>query len=1169
MRLEEVVLSGFKSFVDVTKIRFKGGLTGIVGPNGCGKSNVIDAVKWVMGESSAKQLRGISLTDVIFNGSVERKPVGQASIELIFDNSDGFVGGEYAKYNQLSIRRVIDREGQSIYSLNNIKCRRKDIADVFMGTGLGSHSYAIIEQGMISKLIESKPDELRAFVEEAAGISKYKDRRRETENRMRHTKENLSRINDLLSELQTQLERLKRQSRAAERYQVLKEEEKNAKAELLVVKWMDLDHALASNKADLDHCQTSLEACQSELQKSDTEIEKKRILQADVIEAYNEVQKRYYSLGSEISKVEQAIAFQKDRISQIDAEIIKAEQAIEATQFSLSEDESSLASFEAAKITAESSLIEVDHLLESSNESVAAAEAEIEAWLENWDVFNQSLHDQAQRMKLAEASLVQLDKQLEENEARVKQIEAERASLDPVRYEQELLVLKTSIDEEKSLTEESAIALKALIDNMRSERDKSLNIERDIAKFRTDLSDKRERFVSLKLLQQSALHEDAGEIKNWLSRENLTNRPRLAHGISVEDGWEKAVETVLGDYLEAICVEGFDSITSAFSRLGEVGITLLDIADESMIHHESNASHLSSKIKSDWNVAKLLEGVLVAESLSEALTRRPTLLPHESMITKSGIWIGKHWVRVPRDADSGAGVLLREKELKRLEPEIESLKATIAAHEQMLTDSRETLMSLEVKRESLQQALTVQQATVADNMAKQSVLLSEIEHIKHRINDCEDALVTLNNYVEKLVIERNEMAASCEEMKPLIEAKSVEREQLLEGKTVLYDKLNEEKKNNNGYKELSHKLHLDLQSNETQSVALKTAIARLSERIRSIQGEKEALASSRIDFEKPMAELNESLNALLNKRVDIDKEMAEVKSTVDGVENDLQSLVSTRKQSEGRVETMRGELESFRFAKQEALSRQDLIKEQLQELSCEINAVIDQLGDDVTQERCQENIEKIENRISRLGPINLAAIQEFEEVNERKNYLDQQKTDLDEAMDALTGAIKKIDKETKTKFKETFDRLNENFSELFPRIFEGGNARLELTDDDLLEAGVILMAKPPGKQIRSISLMSGGEKSLTAIAFIFSLFKLNPAPFCMLDEVDAALDDMNVQRFCGLIKEIAKSVQLIFISHNKAAIEMAEQLTGVTMSEPGVSRIVAVDIDQALALSEE
>ncbi len=1163
MRLKSIKLAGFKSFVDPTTVNFPSNMCAVVGPNGCGKSNVIDAVRWVMGESSAKNLRGESMTDVIFNGSVNRQPVGQAFIELVFDNADGGVGGEYASYAEISIKRLVSREGQSEYFLNGTRCRRRDITDIFLGTGLGPRSYAIIEQGMISRLIESKPEELRIFIEEAAGISKYKERRKETESRMRRTLENLERLTDLREELERQLQHLQRQAQAAQKYSEYKEEERLYKAQLYALQWQDLDGQLQTVGKALGELEVKLEAVHAEHQQVDTAIEQHRVEHTDRTDTFNQVQARYYSLGSEVARIEQTIKHQQERSHQLAEDLQQTSDALEQAESHLGGDRDKLLSWEAEVAALAPDLEMLVELEETSAEALLQAEEAMHQWQHQWDEFNQQAAEPRQQAEVQQSRIQHLEQVLKRIQTRTVQLEEEQTALAPGPDDGEMEALSEQLAETEMVMAEYENGAEQVAEQITATRERSNTLAAELNTQRSAIQQMRGRQASLEALQQAAMQDGSADVGEWLRAQALEDKPRLLEQLQVDDGWQLAVETVLGDYLQAVCVDNLGNLGGMLGSLEQGQLALLEASAAA----PAAPQYLASKVRSHGLAESLLGGVKVAQDLAAAMAMRPTLAVHESVITREGVWLGPNWLRVTRLGEQQGGVIERQQELEQLEQSL----ATAAAREQQLEheqqQAQEQLRALEEQRQNSQRELQAATRLHAEHSSKLSAMQARVEQITARrariAADVEEAREQFRQEQEAVAEARQLLSLAIESM----ESDSHRREELLSVRDETRGKLDSCRQKARHDKDAAHQAAMRLQSLQTQLSSMRGSIDRTHNQVAQLRERRESLQRSMNENDNPLEGLRAELEAQLELRLQSESELSEARQLVAEVEHKLRECEQQRAAIEHRAESVRRDLEQQRITSQTLQVQRENIQRQLQDAEQDVQTLLDAMPEEASEDEWQRQLEKIAARIARLGAINLAAIDEYSLQSERKNYLDAQNEDLVTALETLENAIRKIDKETRSRFQETFDQVNNGLQELFPRVFGGGNAYLEMTGDDLLNTGIAIMARPPGKKNSTIHLLSGGEKALTAIALVFSIFQLNPAPFCMLDEVDAPLDDANTGRYARMVKEMSDKVQFIFITHNKITMEQADQLMGVTMHEPGVSRLVTVDVDEAAELA--
>ena len=1167
MRLSKIKLAGFKSFVDPTTIHVPSNLVGVIGPNGCGKSNIIDAVRWVMGESSAKHLRGESMADVIFNGSNTRKPVGTASIELAFDNTDGTIGGQYAGYNEISIRRQVSRDGTSNYFLNNTRCRRRDITDIFLGTGLGPRSYSIIEQGTISRLIEAKPDELRAFLEEAAGISKYKERRRETENRIKHTRENLDRLQDLLEEIDKQIEKLKRQSRTAERYKELKSEERQVKAELLALRYASMHEETSTRENDLQQLELGMQAEIAEQRRIEAELEKLRDSLTSANESFNTVQGQYYKLGADVARIEQAIQHNRESRQQQQEELSRAEQTLAEVEDHIRVDTTRLEEL-AREIEANGP--ELTATTERAGQSAAAlkdAEQAMQEWQEEWNEFNQRAAERAQAAQVERTRLDHLDRHMQQLDDRLQRMDEEQQTLGSNTLISELEQAAHQSEAQETVVAGIKINLENAIRRIIDVRSGLEQQEQQLSALLSVHHDTHGRLTSLQTLQQAALGQHSEQVSGWLAAQGIQDAPRLAQEIQVEAGWEYAVETALGFYLEAVCVDGLDNVEDMLGSLEHGSIALFDTRAVSAAGSSSDKGVLlSSKLTSSGSAGALLDGVYAVDTLAQALAMRAALAVHESIVTREGIWVGHNWLRVARDTDEKAGVLEREREINELTEQVAAQAGNVEALQQSVAAARESLIAAEAERDRLQnennQALRVASDFRASLAAIQTRLEQQQARRDHVLMESELLRTEKQGEAEAMASSQSLL----QEALDAVETLSVEREQRTRQQQQLSGMLSETRERARNDQQAVHQLALRAESIRTALETTGQALTRMREQREQLISRRDQLTGVLDQGDTPVNELESELKDLLSRRHGSEAELHAARKQVEDMEHGTRELDQQRIRTERSVGNQREQIEQDRMAWQEIKVRSDTLMEQINESGFEYQPLLEQIEEGASVDVWAEQADKLESRIQRLGPINLAAIEEYEEESRRKEYLDAQHADLIEALTTLENAIGKIDKETRSRFRETFEKVNEGMQENFPVLFGGGQAYLELTGEDLLDTGVTVMARPPGKRNSTIHLLSGGEKALTAIALVFAIFRLNPSPFCMLDEVDAPLDDANVGRYCDMVRKMSEHVQFIFISHNKITMEMANQLTGVTMHEAGVSRLVAVDVDEAVRL---
>ncbi len=1165
MRLKTIKLSGFKSFVEPITVPISGNLIGIVGPNGCGKSNIIDAVRWVMGEMSAKNLRGDSMADVIFNGSNARKPVAQASVELIFDNSEGRAGGEYAKYAEIAIRREAGRDGQSDYYLNRTKCRRKDITDIFLGTGLGPRAYSIIEQGMVTRIIEAKPEDLRGFIEEAAGISKYKERRRETENRIKHTRENLTRVDDIRKELETQLSKLQKQSKAAARYKELKQEERLVKAQLLALRWLELDQKLHAHDRELAALQNALDLALARQHGIEAEIEKIRSQQTESVDRFNAVQAEFYSVGAEVSRLEQAIQHARETRENQEREQEQINRAWGEASAHLEADVTRLNELQRRLEELTPQLDEHVRARDAAVENRVQAERAMQDWQSGWEAFSAQAAEPAKVREVQTTRIRQLESHVEQLRQRQARLEQEAATIAAELEKEPVDALQgqvTGLDETCESQERSIAEIEA---RLRETRDRRDELDDELAELRGRKQSNEARLASLRELQAAAQGESDAALGDWLRGQGLDQAPRLARLLKVESGWEKAVERVLGVNLGAVCVPQVGQIANAVSGFNQSQVSFIELGAASS-RAPSSRPALLDKVRGDLDLAPLLEGVYVADTLDQALTMRHALSARESIVTRDGVWVGRNWLSVGTEKGARAGWLLREREIETLQAELSGLQEKLGNLQAELAGLDTQLQNAEDERDDLSRDLNDnnrQRAQLREQLGHKQARLSQlgarraqIEHEQREISeqmDRDQAEVTaagdLLRQAEATGGEHEQQRTQWQQNRQAVQ-ETVERTRAQEMETR--DRL--------------HRLEIEHETLQTSLDGTRGSHARLQSQMQQLIARRDQLTLLLSDAQDPTPAYRQQLDEHLEKRLGIEERLNAARQEVTDLETRLREQEQARGHEERQVSEVREKHEGERIARQELVVRRDTFADQLRETGFEIEPLRQELPPEATEPEWAARLEQVTARIERLGPINLVAIEEFEEANTRKTYLDKQYEDLSQALATLEEAIRKIDRETRTRFKETFDQVNEYFQSFFPQLFGGGSAHLELTDNDLLETGVGVMARPPGKRNSTIHLLSGGEKALTAVALVFSIFQLNPAPFCLLDEVDAPLDDANVIRYCETLKTLSQKTQLVYITHNKISMEMADVLIGVTMSEPGVSRLVAVDMDQALEM---
>ncbi len=1162
MRLSGIKLAGFKSFVDPSSLPLPTNLTGVVGPNGCGKSNIIDAVRWVLGETSMKNLRGADSEDVIFNGSKSRKPVGRAMVELVFDNSDGQVAGPYAAYAEISVRRELTRDGSSQYFLNGRKCLKRDVTDLFLGTGLGGkNQYAIIEQGMVSTMITAKPEELRQWLEEAAGISKYKDRRKETESRIRGTRENLARLNDLRSEITQRLEVLGKQAANAEKYKEFKGSERQLRAEILALRIRTLQQQSAGHEAAIGELEQALEAARlrvSEL--SDARIAAE-IEQRVLAQKLGDEQSQVYEAEAGLARQEQSLNHARQlqqmkmrELEQLARQVAELEQRQQREQQRLQDSARQTAELEDQAQQAEAQE-------EQAQSSLIESDDDANAEQKRWDSFAQDAETPLMQTEAERVRVQQLERARFQADERYKRLEAEHGAINlgPIQAS-----LADADNELRLLGEEIEVAqerLQTLDTDLQTLREDRTQTENALHESRQILQSARGRVSSLETLQQAALRQDDAELNQWLRQQQLAEAPRLASALQVEGGWEAAVEQVLEGLLQAPLLPDFAARLRGMGEAPKAGIALINQAGGSA------SVGLGAKVSGPQAVLDLLSTVQVAHNPGEAEAMAQTLGPAESVITPDGVWRGRNWIRYPKRGEGNSGVIARGQLLKQLKAQVEEQTAAVQEHEARLGELHQRIRTLETERRELSGKFDQSRNRQAQKMAfrqaqavrleqaqgRQSALGQELEALREQRelqnNELEESrtrLVSLEDVAQQLRNQRAEMQQTLARKRDLVQRARVVLQQTQAAR---------------------NQIQVRIASQASSVAALEQSIQDLAvnrERLIERKAEEEARAG---ELDAPLAEQVEGVEAARAGVEAAREKLREVRLQVEQMDKSLTETIQVSRNAEGAKDEALEKLQQAKLEFENLRAHRESLDEQFVETGFNREELFAGLAEEAELQGWEEKLASILRRIDRLGAINLAAIQELEEAQQRSQYLADQHADLHGALETLEEAIRKMDAETKELFKQTFDKVDTVFRDRFPKLFGGGEAYLELTGDDLLDAGVRVMARPPGKRNSSIQLLSGGEKAMTAVALLLALFQLNPAPFCLMDEVDAPLDDANVGRFCEIVREMSQGVQFIIITHNKITMELAKQLHGVTMQEPGVSRLVSVDIDQAVEMT--
>lgn len=1172
MRLTQIKLAGFKSFVDPTTIPTPSQLVGVVGPNGCGKSNIIDAVRWVLGESRASELRGESMQDVIFNGSGQRKPAARASVELIFDNSEQRAAGQWSQYSEIAVGRVLTRDGQSSYYLNNQQVRRRDVQDLFLGTGLGARGYAIIGQGMINRLIEAKPEELRVYLEEAAGVSRYKERRRETENRLHHTRENLQRLDDILAELVTQLERLHAQAEVAQQYQALQHEGERKQLALWLLKERQAQHTQQQKFAAIEKAQAEVEAAIASVRKHEADIERLRLVQQDLHAQAQQAQAQVFEAAALVSSLEAELRHASE-----------SRQRMTARQHHLITQQDEWATQQAH---CEHSVAELTAQLELAAETVYEAEASAEHVHEQLPELEERLQALLRQREQAQQQLSQLERT---------QALTHQALLDAQRQRQQLLTRHDRLlQEQQQLPELDDDALQALEHTQQHQQTHLEAAQSQVQATDTQLADLEEqrtqaqhslqqqqqqlgrleaRIQALTQLQDETQRQ-AG-LEPWLVERGWQDWPRLWQQLELDSAWSTAFEAVLQQRLLAISAADWECLQRLVEEppparlsvvvMPELISTSQPVPDDALLHRLRLAQPALQQLLVHW-----LQGVRCAPSLENALNRVTELGVGECWVCPEGHRVETHSVHIYAPDQAAAGLLERQHELEALTHQ--------AKAQQFVVDQAQAHHDhIQQQWQRLRQSLPSQRQRLAELTQHVHQLHIEFTRQHQQADQAQQRRVQLKQELAELTDELEQVSAQIE----------LHHEQLETGQ----ENLDEAQQRLQQATEDSERHSLHVQDLRQQQRDKERHWHEAQQQERLLQARVEELhrtqRMAQEQYERAQAELqtlqgelqawdadqaNAQLQQALTQRVDKDAHFARVGQQLDVVNEELRQHEQRKAQLEHTLEPLRAQVTALQLEEQAARLAVEQFQGSLDERQVDRQALAQSLMDEDERwqrpQWLQSEVQRLARQAEALGPVNLAALEELNAAQARQGYLQSQHDDLQSAIDTLEDAIRKIDREIRDLLMTTFNAVNGHFGELFPRLFGGGEARLSLTEEDVLEAGVQVMAQPPGKRNSTIHLLSGGEKALTATALVFALFKLNPAPFCLLDEVDAPLDDANTERYANLVSSMSEQTQFLFISHNKIAMHMAKQLVGVTMQEQGVSRIVAVDMDAALQMAD-
>ena len=1167
MRLSSIKLSGFKSFVDPTNFQVPGQLVGVVGPNGCGKSNIIDAVRWVLGESKASELRGESMQDVIFNGSTHRKSAGRASVELVFDNSAGKAAGQWGQYAEIAVKRTLTRDGTSTYYINGQPVRRRDIQDIFLGTGLGPRAYAIIGQGMIARIIESRPEELRVFLEEAAGVSKYKERRRETENRLSDTRENLLRVEDILRELNANLEKLEAQAAVANRFRQLQADQEEKQKLLWLMRKNEAKAEQVKFFREMEEAQTSLEAQTARLRNVEVDLEHLRQAHFAAGDRLHTAQGALYQINSEIGSLEAQIKFVVESRTRLQNQIVtltaQRDQWLAQEQEHREGQEEAEMQLEELAARAEGAQIAV----EVHHERLPELEAAWRAGQERQAGSRARTMQVQQRIELASAHGRNAAGILGNLAARRERLQQERnglnlpdsATLDNLRLQLE--EQQQSLEEQTMLLEE-ATGRQEAVELERKEAHAQVQVE-SAANAQLEA-----RLNALRQMQERV--QTQGKVQPWLEKHELAGLPRLWQKLDVEAGWEAALEAVLRERSGALEVSNIDWAKAFVLDAPPARLALYAPQAGGHAAPHDGLKPFSSLLRvNDAGVRGVLEdwlhGVYVAGDAAQAFAERARLPQGAAFVTREGHMVTRSSVRFHAPDAEQDGMLARQHE-------IENIGKQLKAQALLADEARARAVRADAAVTDLARRLQDARGRVATLQREVHALQIEVlkqSEIEARFNQRSSQIAAdLSEIADQEAEQRQAQAESEQEFEQL----DLELAELQEAHEVGQTAFLEQEQALGRAREHLRELERSAQEAQFAERAQRSRIEELRRTMATAATQAEqvgaSLAQARLELEAlESGTAHEGLQELLDRRTKQEVALSDARHELDQVAQQLRAAEESRMQSERSLQPQRDRITEMQLKEQAARLNQEQFAEALAATGADEAALSEKLDPELKPQYLQGEVTRLTNAINGLGAVNLAAVDELAQATERKRFLDSQNADLNEAITTLEDAIGRIDRETRDLLQDTFDRVNGHFSELFPILFGGGNARLVMTGDEILDAGVQVMAQPPGKKNATIHLLSGGEKALTATALVFSMFRLNPAPFCLLDEVDAPLDDANTERFCRMVKRMSDHTQFLFISHNKIAMEMASQLIGVTMQEQGVSRIVAVDMESAADLA--
>ena len=1174
MRLTHLKLAGFKSFVDPTTLHIHGQRVGVVGPNGCGKSNVMESVRWVLGESSAKEMRGDSMDAVIFNGSGNRKPISRASVELIFDNSLGGASGEWSQYAEISVKRVIERDKGSTYHINNTVVRRRDVADLFLGTGLGGRAYAIIGQNTINRIVEAKPEELRIFLEEAAGISKYKERRRETELRLRDTRENLTRVEDILRELDKQIARLQSQAVVAEQYHELQILLNVTKGQVWLLKKRDASTQWERAQRQVEKLVNELEAQMANLRSNETALELARQQNFAATEAVNLAQASYYEANAEVSNLENQVKNTSEARERMQQQLQQLLAQVDKNSLQRSDFEKALLVAQTELQIANIDFTESERASSLAKEAIPQLSQQFQTALNRLNTSQSALANAEQRLRLEQANIGHIKRTAVETNEHLQRIHESLSSIQLTpdntlnEKQAQLLAIEAEIANLETHAAEQLQKEQALIHTLKADRDSFLARQRELSLLEAEIGS------LLKIQQTMKIGNNETALTAWLKEVGLENGARIWQLLSIKKGWESALEAALGSRLNAISLQAIKLANRPPSAL-TVALDSAELKSSNDVEDKVTLYSMLEKINpkqqavlQDW-----LAGAYVVEEGVDALAASQRLNKGEYLVNKQGDIYTKHSVTYFAAQSILHGVLERQVQLDNLQQQLPPLHLD-------LTEAHQKVSQLEMDLQGLraeQHTHSVQLKTATQQAHQLSLALQQIKQTQHNNLQrqktlqgdsalANEKLLKINDEItlkETLVVEISQNLTQLKDDQRVAETNKQQAE------LAFNEARNQFQSMERAHQEKS--FNLKLNTNNINELRLK--IDNLLHENSSLKLRSDEVSATLAATKMETLKIN--LEAALNAKQMREQALALARNNMSESELDLQQQERTRMQNEQLLHPLRDKLEVSRLTEQEARlhfeqCQAELTTSGLSELQLTQNLEALEGSDrklkviDLESKRDQLAVD-----IEALGAVNLAAIQELDTEQTRKQYLDSQSADLREASDTLEEAIRKIDKETRGRLQATFDEANRHFNELFMTLFAGGQARLELLGEEILDTGMQVFAQPPGKKNSTIHLLSGGEKALTALALVFALFRLNPAPFCLMDEVDAPLDDSNTERFCAMVKKMSEKTQFLYVSHNKITMEMAQQLIGVTMQESGVSRIVDVDMEAAVRMMED